>query len=519
MIILAQTEKMDKITTVSFYKHSAVPVKDYLMEFQMTRFLKTFAIATLAAISFVSVHCVVAQESVSKPKNIILMIGDGMGFNHYISGAYWRYGELGRQAPDSFPVHCAVTTSSAISKAVPNNYPCYNPEWFWAGPKTANNKTELTEVTDSSSAATAIYSGVKTIKGRVAIDVDKNPIKLAAEAAHEKGKATGAVSTVPTCHATPGTVYSHNSSRDHYEEMFNFMVRESGLDVIIGAGHPLYDDNADLVEEKKADFKYVGGVETWEEITKNRGINGFTFVDTRKDFEQLANPKNNELPKKLLGIAHARYTIPPIDGNPSSAPASAEVAEKAIGNVTVKEVPTLTTTSLAALNVLSQNKNGFFVMIEGGAIDGAAHANNAERMIYEQTAFVKAVEAVADWVEENSSWEETLLIITADHETGYLWGDIEFIDKDNNGKFDASKDEFVRYQPIEANDCGQLPKMKYFSKGHTNSLVPLWAKGANAKGLEKYYYGEDKQAAEIWNFSGKYIDNTHIGKFMLEQLQ
>jgi alkaline phosphatase len=225
------------------------------------------------------------------------------------------------------------------------------------------------------------------------------------------------------------------------------------------------------------------------------------------------------LPKKLLGIARARYTVPPIDGNPSSAPASDKVAEKAIGSVTVKEIPTLTTMSLAALNVLSQNKNGFFVMIEGGAIDGASHSNNAERMVYEQTAFVKAVEQVVDWVEENSNWDETLLIVTADHETGCLWGDIAFIDQNNNGKFDASQDEFVNYQPIEANDCGQLPSMKYFSKGHTNSLVPFWAKGASAKGLEKYYYGEDKKAAEMWNFSGKYIDNTHLGKFMFELLK
>ncbi|MDR1492959.1 MAG: alkaline phosphatase [Planctomycetaceae bacterium] len=218
----------------------------------MKRFLKSFAIAIFTAISWISINGVFAQESVSAPKNIILMIGDGMGFNHYISGAYWRYGELGRQAPDNFPVHCAVTTSSAISKAVPNNYPCYYPEWFWAGPKTANNKTELTEVTDSSSAATAIYSGVKTIKGRVALDIDKNPLKLAAEAAHEKGKATGTVSTVPTCHATPGTVYAHNSSRDHYEEIFNFMVRESGLAALTDA---VWKISAELL---KAAFELMG---------------------------------------------------------------------------------------------------------------------------------------------------------------------------------------------------------------------------------------------------------------------
>ena len=472
----------------------------------------------MVVIVFRTSGTVCAAENVSKPKNIILMIGDGMGFNHYVAGAYWRYGEMGQQSPDHFPVRIAMTTARLQSgQTFANNMPCYDPEKFWAGPKAANEKVGLTEVTDSAAAATAMYGGKKTSSGRMGMTTDKKPIKMAAEIAHEKGKATGAVSTMFSCHATPGAVWVANSSRDRYEEIFNFMVRESGLDVVMGAGHPNYDNSAKLVKEDKVEYNLVGGEDTWKQIVKDGGINGFELVETRQQFEQLAKSTDG-LPKKVLGVAHARTMISAIDGAPSTCPASPEVAEKAIGHLNSKEIPTLSTMSVGALNVLSQNENGFFVMIEGGDIDGVSHRNKTESLMYEQTAFAKAIDAVVDWVEENSSWDETLLIITADHETGCVWGGIDYVDTDGDGKFDAGKDEFKAYQPVEAGDCGNLPKMAFFSGGHTNSLVPLWAKGAGAEGIKKYYYGKDEKAAKMWDFSGDYIDNTHLGQFMIEML-
>ena len=486
----------------------------------MTRIFRTLSVFLLFAAFFALADFsrVVADDAPQKPKNIILMIGDGMGFNHYIAGAYWRYGEMGQQSADHFPVRIAMTTARMQSgQTYVSGMPCYDSEKFWAGPKTANDKVGLTEVTDSASAATALYGGQKTSSGRMGMTPDKKPLKMAAETAHEKGKATGAVSTIFSCHATPGAVWVANSSRDRYEEIFNFMVRESGLDVIMGAGHPNYDNDAKPVKEDKVEYNLVGGEETWNEIVENRGINGFALIETRKEFEQLAKA-SGEMPKKVLGIAHARTMISAIDGQPSTCPADPKVAEKAIGNLNTKEIPSLSTMSIGALNVLSQNENGFYVMIEGGDIDGRAHRNSAEGVVYEQTGFAKAVDAVVDWIEENSSWDETLLVITADHETGYLWGDIDYVDTDGDGKFDHEKDEFKAYLPIKSGNCGQLPKMKFFSGGHTNSLIPLWMKGPNAEGIEKYYYGKDEKAAEMWGFSGDYIDNSHLGQFILEML-
>ena len=486
----------------------------------MSRFVRTSLLFLVLATPMFTVMYINAAdtETPSKPKNVILMIGDGMSFNHYQSGSYWRYGGLGRQSVDSFPVHCGVTTSQARTDTpVPQNYPCYNSDWFWGGPKTMNKSTELTSVTDSAAAATALNTGHKTAGGRMGMSIDEKPLKKAAEVADENGKATGSITTVVSCHATPGAVWSAFPSRNQYEEIFNFMVRESGLDVIMGAGHPNYNDNSKLVAEDKVNYNYVGGEATWDEIVANRGINGFDFIETRQEFEQLANP-TGPLPKKVLGIAHAGGSIKPRDGAPDNCPADTKVADKVTRNLDANEIPTLSTMALGTLNVLSQNKNGFYVMIEGGYIDGAAHSNDAEGVVYEVTGFTKAIDAVVDWVEKNSSWDETLLIVTADHETGILWGGIDYVDTDGDGKFDADKDEFKAYLPVESNGCGKLPKMAFYSGGHSNTLVPLWAKGAGAEGIKKYFYGKDEKAGQWWGFSGDYIDNTHIARFMMEQL-
>ena len=85
-------------------------------------------------------------------------------------------------------------------------------------------------------------------------------------------------------------------------------------------------------------------------------------------------------------------------------------------------VPGLATMTEGALNVLDNDEQGFFLMVEGGAIDWAAHANQTGRTIEEEIDFNKAVDAVIYWVQRNSNWSETVLIVTGDHETGTLYG-------------------------------------------------------------------------------------------------
>lgn len=153
-------------------------------------------------------------------------------------------------------------------------------------------------------------------------------------------------------------------------------------------------------------------------------------------------------------------------------------------------------------------------MIEGGAIDGANHSNKIENMVLEHAGFTKAIDTVCQWVEKYSSWDETLLIITADHETGQLWGADTWTDKNNNKVYDKD-DTFNAFNPIVNKGKSIVPNVQYATTGHSNSLVPFFAKGSNVDMIDKRVKGNDKQAAKYWNFSGDYIDNTDITRFML----
>lgn len=454
-----------------------------------------------------------------KAKNVILMISDGLGFNQHIAGAYWRFGGLGEMSYEKFPLRCACTTFASKGTDIPYHYEGYDPQKAWDKPEIALQHAELTSTTDSAAAMTALQTGKKTRSARLGMDVEKQPLELVAELAQKAGKSTGAVSTIYPSHATPGGVFSHTAARDSYDEIFRQMTAENGLTVVLGAGHPLYDSKGAPLPEEKRDFKKVGGIETWEEIVSEQGRNGYTFIDTLRDFEKLAQTKDkSELPQKVIGIARITGGIPPIDGGPSVCPPVEEVIEKVLDGYQTREMPTLSTMSLAALNVLSQNPNGFYVMIEGSFIDGACHRNNTEQLVMEQTGFTKAIDTVVNWVEENSSWDETVLIVTADHETGFLWGPGSFINKNDNARYNAETDEFVAYKPIVNNGCGELPGVQFIGGSHTNLLVPVWGIGVGIQELEQCFYGEDKKAGEVWGFSGKYLDNTDIGLFLKSKM-
>ena len=145
--------------------------------------------------------------------------------------------------------------------------------------------------------------------------------------------------------------------------------------------------------------------------------------------------------------------------------------------------------SLAALNVLDDDPDGFFLMIEGGAVDWAGHANQPGRVIEEQIAFDQAVRAVVDWVKTHSDWSETLLVITGDHETGYLTGP------------NSNPD----WMPIVNNGAGVLPGMEWHSGTHTNSLIPFFAYGV---AVWQFYACADQLDPR----RGAYLDNTEVGQ-------
>jgi alkaline phosphatase len=133
-------------------------------------------------------------------------------------------------------------------------------------------------------------------------------------------------------------------------------------------------------------------------------------------------------------------------------------------------------------------------MIEGGATDWASHDNLPGRLVEEMNDFNLAVKAVIQWVNADSNWNDTLVIITADHETGYITGP---------GSGQPLLSDKPVWNDLVGKGIGRLPGMEWHSGAHTNSLVPFFAKGSGAERFTKTIDGYDPAR-------GPYIDNTDI---------
>lgn len=345
--------------------------------------------------------------------------------------------------------------------------------------------------TDSAAAATAMATGVKTYNEGIGVDVDGNPVANLLERAEQLGKATGVVTSVPFSHATPAGFVVHNTSRNNYKQIAADMLNESAADVVMGGGHPLYDDDAK--PKRFPDYKYIGS-KGWADLSAgSAGADAdgddvpdpWTLVQTRAEFQALAT---GPTPKRVFGLAQVAATLQKDrSGNESADPYVTPLTQT---------LPTIGEMTAAAINVLDEDPDGFFIMIEGGAVDWAAHDNHAGRLVEEMVDFNKAIGMVLRWVEQNSNWGETLVIITADHETGYLTGP------------DSGQPLFSDtpvWNDLIGNGPGKLPSLEWHSGGHTNSLVPFFAKGRGVQLFKDTFDGYDP-------VRGPYIDNTDIAK-------
>ncbi|MCW7753517.1 alkaline phosphatase [Desulfobotulus sp. H1] len=432
----------------------------------------------LQAMAFCAVMLLASHAMAAK--NVVLMISDGMGFGTVMATDYY-YGDKPVYA--SFPEKYFMTTHSAIGD--------YRPEAGWKvfGAHKLNP-------TDSAAASTAMATGVKTIPGMIGRNSAGTSIKNIVETAAGQGMTTGLVTSVPISHATPAGMVAHVLSRNQYEDIAQEMLYASDLDVLMGAGHPLYDNNGNL-KISGQEYKYVGGEGVFHQLMSEEGLSGkdgriWHFMDDKADFEALA--RGDRVHAKVLGLARAATTLQ------QARPGNRQIVDRSSPN---PETPTLAVMSLGALNALSANGKNFFLMVEGGAVDWAAHSNEKGRLIEEQRDFNEAVAAVTDWVENHSSWEETLLIVTSDHECGYLWGS-----------------ESRRFTPVQDRGAGNMPEMAFHSDGHSNLPVPLYVKGEGVSGLLKSFVdGRDSYLAGLIaafdpDFTGEYIDNTDLFLFM-----
>ncbi len=239
-------------------------------------------------------------------------------------------------------------------------------------------------ITDSASAGTALACGHKTLNGVIGMDVTKTKTyKTIAEAAKEKGMKVGIVSSVSIDHATPASFYAQVESREKYYEI-GMQLAESGFDYFGGGG---FRDNK-YPDEKKNTPACIN-----EAVAK-----GYRYVNSRADFQALDKSSGKVIAvNSVLDSSRALpYDIIRDRSDGNNDISLAEFTKKGIE--------------------LLDNPNGFFMMVEGGKIDWACHANDAASAVKDTLAFDDAIAEALAFYEKHP--DETLIVVTGDHECG-----------------------------------------------------------------------------------------------------
>jgi len=306
--------------------------------------------------------------------NVILLIGDGMGFEQVAMARAAAAGAEGVLYMEKMPVKGDCTTHSESA------------------------------VTDSAAAGTALACGVKTKNGVIGINAYGIACKSILEAAREQGRKTALVATSTISHATPASFACHVGSRGLEAEIAAQMLA-SKVNVLLGGGRHFWIPQSEIGSKRNDDRNLLEEAEA----------QGYLWVG---DLEALSRASGDY----VLGLFQmgALKTFPP--------------------------EPSLPQMTQAAIRILTadrnQNDRGFFMMVEGSQIDWAGHANNTENCIKQTLLFDQAVKAAVDFALNDG---KTLVIVTADHETGGLT---------------RHDDGFI-----------------WTSKGHTAATVPVYAYG------------------------------------------
>ncbi len=434
------------------------------------------------------------NPTINTPKNIIFLISDGWSYNTIKATDYYQSGTANSQQYESFPVQFAMATYPAKSGGYPGglvNAIGYSPRDMWSNFNYAKN-----DYTESAAAATALSTGFKTYNNSICMDMNYQPLINLVQIAKSKNKSAGVISSVQFSHATPAGFVAHNLTRNNYSQIAIEMLLNSKCDVIMGAGNPDYND--DGMPSHKT-YKYVGDSLIWlglhagntvfypggipdtvEDVNGDGIRDPWSIVDDRSEFQSLTT---GNTPLRVLGVAKVHTTL--------QQNRSGDVMANPYVVPLLTTVPTLVEMTKGALNVLDNNTNGFFLMIEGGAVDWASHGNQKGRLIEEQIDFNNSVNAVIQWVNANSNWNETMVIVTGDHECGYLWGP-------GSGAPNT-------FNPIINNGQNNLPGMSFYSDEHTNSLIPFFAKGAGSEMFGLF-------ADDFDSVRGKYLQNTEVAQ-------
>ena len=301
---------------------------------------------------------------------------------------------------------------------------------------TARNKTAppVHAWTDSSSSATSMTAGIKTYNNGVNVDPTGVPVRTIAHESQRQGYLIGVVTTVPISHATPAAAYAHNVDRDDYQDLTRDLIGLPsvshpgkplpGVDVLIGAGYGQSRIRDPLAEAQGENFvpgnSYLTDADLAAIDVENGGRYRVALRTAGKDGGDHLQEQAQwaaDRGERLFGFfggpnGHLPFQTANGDFNPTlGRKKTAEVYSPA----DVSENPTLAEMTTAALTVLETRKKGFWLMVEAGDVDWANHDNNIDNSIGAVISGDEAVKVVTDWVETHSNWDETLLIVTADH--------------------------------------------------------------------------------------------------------
>ncbi len=285
-------------------------------------------------------------------------------------------------------------------------------------------------ITDSASGATAFSCGIKTYNGVIAQDSEGNECVTLMELAQQAGMSTGLVATSGVTHATPASFATHIDSRNKYSEIAEQLV-ESKVDIILGGGLEYFIPSVSAGSNRDDQLNLLPS------LTEQ----GYSVVLDRQAMME-------EDSDQIVGLF-----------SPSGMPSE-------------NRIPSLAEMTGKAVESLSSNDNGFFLMVEGSQIDWGGHANETPYVVREVKDFDDAIGVVLTFAEQNPG---TLVIVTADHETGGMT--INGVNQENN-----------------------VVDIAWTSTGHTGTPIPLMAYGPYAV-----------------EFSG-WWDNTDIGKKVADLL-
>lgn len=367
-------------------------------------------------------------------RNVILMIGDGMGLAQ-ITAARYKKGRLALEDMES--------TGFSYTHSL---------EDF---------------ITDSSAGATALAAGYRILNGWVGLHPDGTPTKTVLEFAEEKGMWTGLVVTCGITHATPASMATHVKSRGS-EEDIALQLSQCDIEVILGGGWDKFlPVRSTKIGEETPVEPPVFAARPWgssQLLVSGRGFLERSLLTADRLIGADGKPYGGRRDKRnLIGEMEKRgYRF--IRSAAELALVSSGAPEKLIGlfnsgampKASEGRTPSLPAMSLAALKILSQSPKGFFVMIEGSQIDWGGHANDYEYAVNEAADFDDAVAAVQRFLKDSGLDRDTLVVVTADHETGGLA---------------LGPDGQLR--------LGTAPQ--WTTKGHTGIPVPVFACGPGAR--------------------------------------